>query len=123
MSALGAALIDDLDNDDLARLAARLRPFLGDPAAADDRPPEQLLTAAEAAQRARCSVETIRRAVRSGALPSRSVGRAIRIAGEDLDGWLAHPRGERQRPSRATRNRGTPARRPLADALARLETN
>jgi excisionase family DNA binding protein len=48
------------------------------------------LTSAEAAAYARVNVETIRRAIRTGLLPTKgAVGRSPRIAREALDAWIA----------------------------------
>jgi excisionase family DNA binding protein len=94
-------------------VAARLEPF-------DDRGNEVLLTPREAAQRANVHVETIRRNVRSGALPASRAGHAVRIAPTNLDMWLAGDRGDASR-SRAGRARVRAGRRPLADALAGLD--
>jgi excisionase family DNA binding protein len=83
---------------------------------------EPLLTVAQAAERAGCHAETIRRAARSGALPASRVGRAVRIDPADLAEWLSEPHGARQTPvrrPRAARPRGR--RNPMRDALARLE--
>jgi excisionase family DNA binding protein len=66
------------------------------------------LTAAEAAAYARVNVETIRRAIRTGLLPTTgAVGRSPRIAREALDAWIAQksPRPEAS-PPRTRRARG-----------------
>lgn len=107
-------ILADLDDEELRDLAARLRPFLVDPGPA---PGDALLTPQEAAQRVGVHVETVRRAVRSGALPARRAGRAVRIHADDLDRWLAGPAPRRERPRRyAARRSGSPFRDAL-DAL------
>lgn len=122
MTGLGRALLDALDDDDLGELAGRLAPFL-----APRRAPathvetqEAMLTCAQAAQRAGAHVETIRCAVRSGALRAGRVGRSPRIASADLDAWVRGSGRHGQTPrSRAPRPTGK--RRPLADALRSME--
>lgn len=86
---------------------------------------ERLLSCSEAAEHAGVHVETIRRAVRSGALPAASAGRAVRIAPADLAAWLGRDRrrivaGSRSRPRTVAR---AASRRPLADALAHSDAN
>lgn len=51
--------------------------------------PEQFLTVAEAAQIARLHAQTIRTAIRSGALKAKRAGRMIRIPRSDFEAWLA----------------------------------
>lgn len=46
-----------------------------------------LLTARQCAQHASLSVPTIRKAIRSGALPAKSIGRAVRVRLVDLEAW------------------------------------
>jgi excisionase family DNA binding protein len=63
------------------------------------------LTAAEAAEYARVGVETIRRAIRAGELPTAgAVGRSPRVSREALDAWIAQksrrPEPRRPRPRR-----------------------
>jgi excisionase family DNA binding protein len=117
-SDLGHALLGavrEMDAEDLDEL----RRLLGVTEAPAPREPGAL-TCSQAAARARCCVETIRRAVRSGALPAGNVGRSPRIAEADLDGWLAE--SSSTRPARAACHVRTRARRrPMADALARHE--
>ncbi|MGC9222267.1 MAG: helix-turn-helix domain-containing protein, partial [Solirubrobacteraceae bacterium] len=86
MSELGRSLIGQLDAADLELLATRLRELAPLPRPVSESRP--LLTPAEAAARATVHVETIRRAVRSGALKARRAGRATRIDPEDLAAWL-----------------------------------
>ena len=117
MTGLGQALLDSLDEDDLAELAYRLAPFL--PLRLErpkTLPEETMLTCGQAAQRAGTHVETIRRAVRSGALHAGRAGRSPRIAPADLDRWMH--RGERNTGKpRSRASRSTTKRRTLADAL------
>ena len=124
MTDLVRALVNDLGQDPeaLDRLAELLAPRMTThaptPAAEAS---ERLLTWSEAAQRTGTHVETIRRAVRSGALPAGRAGRSPRIAPADLETWLAGGEGTAQRTSqlRARRVRGT--RNPLGDAFASME--
>ena len=103
-----------LSSSELRELADALRPYLR----AD---PDALLTPREAAQRAGVHIETVRRAVRSGALPASHAGRAVRIQLGDLDAWLGcAPRPE---PTQARRRRSSTQNRPLADALAGIQTS
>jgi excisionase family DNA binding protein len=48
-----------------------------------------LLTDQQAAERAACSVSTIRRLRRAGALPTTTIGAAVRIPQAALDDYLA----------------------------------
>lgn len=121
MTALGRALLDSLDADDLDALAERIAPHLA-PRLVPAEPFEEevMLTCMQAAQRPGTHVETIRRAVRSGALRSGRVGRSARIVPADLDAWL----GSSQRPSHTRRSpapRSTRKRRTLGDALRSAE--
>ena len=122
MTALARSLLGSLDADDLAELAERLAPFLA-PRLATATPvetQEAMLTCSQAARRAGAHVETIRRAVRSGALRAGRVGRSPRIAPTDLDAWLrGSARDEQTSLLRAPRATGK--RRPLADALRSME--
>jgi excisionase family DNA binding protein len=122
MTALARALLDSLDEDTLDALAERLAPLLA-PRLAPATPVETqdaMLTCAQAAQRAGTHVETIRRAVRSGALRAGRVGRSPRIAPADLDSWLRGSARDEQT-SRSRAPRATGRRRPLADALRSME--
>jgi excisionase family DNA binding protein len=114
-------LLDALADRLTDRVAQRVAEVLSQ-RVADSSAPERLLSCAEAAERAGVHVETIRRAVRSGALRAVCAGRALRIAAADLDAWLTRNNEPPVRPSlrlRAQRPGGL--RRPLADALAALE--
>ncbi len=122
MTALARALLDSLDDDGLAELAERLAPFLA-PRLAPATPvetQEAMLTCSQAAQRAGAHVETVRRAVRSGALRAGRVGRSPRIAPADLDAWV-RASGRDEQTSRSRAPRATGKRRPLADALTSME--
>jgi excisionase family DNA binding protein len=118
---LAQAVLADLDSDGLDRLAELLAPRLARIATAPTHSAEPLLTCAETAIWARVHVETIRRAVRSGALHAYRVGREWRIASADLEAWLNRekPREHSARPR--TRRRSTRPR-PMADALAAMDT-
>ncbi len=127
MTDLWRGLLKAADLDDLAELAKLLSPLLLEPEREEVSAAggEVMLTCSQAAQRTGTHVETIRRAVRSGALPAGRVGRSLRIAPSHLDAWLS---GDRRRVSppqpidcgpRAGRSRA--ARRPLADAFASME--
>jgi excisionase family DNA binding protein len=130
VSALGEALLDSLDADDLARLRDLLAV---DKTEIIEQPADRLLTPAEAAQRIGVNVETVRRAVRSGALPAARIGRAVRIAEDDLATWLEGGRRRKRTPGQTkpprTRSKTVHGRRtgqkvgpgPLARALAALE--
>src|ERR1700757_3347106 len=88
VSALARSLTSGLDDESLATLATRLRPFLSAQPAVQDMQ-ERLLTAAEAAAIASVHVETIRRAVRAGEFGiAGKVGRSPRIAPAELRRWL-----------------------------------
>lgn len=50
-------------------------------------PPVGVYTIAEAARRKGVSYHTVSRAVRTGKLPARRIGRMAMIAAEDLDAW------------------------------------
>lgn len=92
MSEYGRALIAQLDADDLAHL----RRMLGlDRGAGDDGTADELLTVEEAAARARCHAETIRRAIRGERLTASRVGSSWRVSAADLAAWLQHPTVER----------------------------
>lgn len=85
---LARSLTKALDDESLATLAGRLRPFLNGGDAPQDRG-GALLTTGQAASAANVHVETIRRAVRAGHLViAGKVGRSPRIAPEELQRWL-----------------------------------
>jgi excisionase family DNA binding protein len=112
--------VDAIPAEALDALAGRLRAYLREPAD-DCSTPEPLLTVHEAAQRARAHPETIRRAIRSGALHAVRAGRSLRIAPGDLDAWLQRS-AARTRPAPPRRTPASGMRRqPLAGALAALE--
>jgi len=124
---LWRGLLNGADLDDLAELARLLSPLLPEPERQEVSAAgaEAMLTCSQAAQRAGAHAETIRRAVRSGALSAGRVGRSLRIAPSHLDAWLS---GDRRRTSarqpadrRPRDGRPSAARRPLADAFASME--
>jgi type IV secretion system protein VirD4 len=79
-----------LNEDAIRELADRLRPHLAGPTVSV---PEPLLTTREAAEYARVSVETIRRALRAGDMPvAAMIGRSRRLTRGAVDGWLAETR-------------------------------
>ena len=122
MSDFGAALLAQLDTDDLDTLAA----WLHDRLSLSPAPPPSTvaycwLSPAEVAKRLGVHVETIRRAVRDGGLPAAKVGSAIRIDPADLAAWQPFRRGraQRQRPSRTAAGL---RRSPMRDALHALRS-
>jgi excisionase family DNA binding protein len=120
-TSIAKALIADLDDEAVDDLAARLAPHLVNRLDVPTVEVSQaLLTCAEAASQAGTHVETIRRAVRRGLLPSGRAGRAIRIKPADLEAWLGSgARSSRPTPAPRARRRAT-VKRPLAEALARV---
>jgi excisionase family DNA binding protein len=123
MSGLGRLLLDALDEGDLTELAERLAPLVP-PRLAPTNPVEMaeaMLTCSQAAQRTGTHVETIRRAVRSGALRAGKAGRSPRIAPADLDSWLRGNGRSARQTRRSPAPRPTGKRRPLADALRSVE--
>lgn len=85
--------------------------------------PDQRLTPQQAAELAACSVDTIRRAYRSGELPAYRLGTGVRIVREELDAWLRRePLEVDRRPAApaAARARSRAARGSLA-ALEAIE--
>ena len=120
-----SALLDELDEQALDRLAELLGPRLE--ALTKMRtttPAGVLLSCSQAATRAGVHVETIRRAVRSGALKVRGrVGKQPRIAPADLDKWLATGmRGESMAP-RPRRRPPSQRSQPLRDTFKSLQAN
>jgi excisionase family DNA binding protein len=94
-----------LDEHAIRELADRLRPHLVE---APTLPAEPLLTTREAAEYARVSVETIRRAVRAGDMPiAAMIGRTRRLTRVAVDDWLAdtRPVQTEHRPTPRTRRR------------------
>jgi excisionase family DNA binding protein len=94
-----------LDESALHELAARLQPFLTEPAQ-PVTPAERLYTTAETARHVGVNVETVRRAIRSGELRvAARIGRSPRLSREAIDSWLARTiemteAGPRRRPHR-----------------------
>ena len=89
MSDFGRALLAQLDPEDLASLRDALGLAGG---AGSDSTDDGLLTVDEAAARARCHAETIRRAIRSHSLAATRVGSNWRVSASDLAAWLGRPR-------------------------------
>ena len=93
-----------LDESALNELATRLRPFLAEAQQSEAR--ARLYSAAEAAELVGVSVETVRRAIRSGELRvAGRVGRSPRLKRDSIDSWLAAAievtaAGPRRRPRR-----------------------
>jgi len=121
---LWRGLLNAADPDDLAELAKLLSPLLPEPERWEVSA-AVMLTCSQAAQRAGTHPETIRRAIRSGALSAGRVGRSLRIAPSHLDAWLS---GDRRRTSvrqpadrRPRADRPRAAGRPLAEAFASME--
>ncbi len=111
------ALPGALDQDTLVALAAPLRPYIN-----VEPPTVELLTATDAASRARVHVETIYRAVRSGELQvAGRVGRSLRISASALDEWLkrtaGHEDGKRTARRRPQRRSGQRDRYSLREAF------
>lgn len=122
MSDLGRALVETLDDNDIDALAKRVAQRLGETASAEAPSPNVVWTAAEAAARADCGVETIRRAARSRKLVARRVGSRWRIVPEDLEAWMCAPGSSEgaSKPTGQTRPQRT-ARRLMRDALRQVE--
>jgi excisionase family DNA binding protein len=118
MASIGRALVDDLDGETLDRLADVLAPRIAARLPAPAEPSVPLLTCAQAAVLCCVHVETIRRAVRSGALHACRNGRVVRIAESDLTTWLRRTDQASNTQQRVTQPRRPRARhRPLASAL------
>lgn len=77
---LGAALLAALDDETIAQLAQRLRPYLEDQSGMDG-----LLTPAEAAERLRLHPKTVVRMARDGRLPAVKIGTCWRFRADQLD--------------------------------------
>ena len=84
MSALADALLHELDDVALRRLAERLAPYLE---AAGPAAPE-LLTPAEAAVLLRCATKRLYELAERGALPVRRDGRRLLFHRTDLDAYI-----------------------------------
>jgi excisionase family DNA binding protein len=112
-------IVAELETADAATIE-RARRALGVTTDAPPPSPAALLTCAEAAEHASVHIESIRRAVRSGALPAGRVGRSPRIAPADLAAWLGGDES-RPQPPRPRARRPRADRRPLAGALASME--
>jgi excisionase family DNA binding protein len=96
MRALGVAILDavrEMSADERAELGRLLG--RGEAEGHDGIVPE-LLTVVQAAGRARCHPETVRRAIRSGTLVAFRAGSMWRISPEALTAWLGRPRSPAQ---------------------------
>lgn len=112
---LAAALIADLDEDDLAELAERLRPHLSGWARTDE-----LLDANAAAETVKLHPRTLVRAARDGrVVGARRVGGRWRFRRDILDVLPVEPSGPRHRSSmpQATRRPQTRVPNTVADAI------
>lgn len=85
MTHLGHALLDSLDEDDLAELAERLASFLPAPAITDDR----WLTSREAAEHLGLSLNALHKRTRRHEIPAvqESDGGKLYFRRSDLDRW------------------------------------
>ena len=85
MSGLGRALLDSLDENDLAELAGRLVPFFPEPAITDDR----WLTSREAAEHLGLSVDALYKRTQRHEIPAvqESAGGKLYFRRSDLDRW------------------------------------
>lgn len=125
MSRFGRTLLEQLDPGDLEELRRLLgldRP--GDPGEVEVVKAGRLLTVAEAAARAHVHVETVRRAVRSGALRASRAGRAVRVEQTDLEAWLRRPRASSRAESNPRPGRRRRARRSvMGDVMRQLDSD
>jgi excisionase family DNA binding protein len=119
LAVIDAGDVDAISPEALEALAGHLRPYLPKPR---EEAQDALLTAHEAAQHARAHVETIRRAVRRGELSAAQVGRSLRIRSGDLEAWLASSERDGTEPPPTRPSRSRPRRRPMAEALAQVES-
>jgi excisionase family DNA binding protein len=84
MSALAAALLAELSDDDLAILAARLAPLLD----AGEAGPEPWLTVADAADYLRCGRQRVYNLVSQGRLQHAKDGSRVLFRRSWLDEWV-----------------------------------
>jgi excisionase family DNA binding protein len=119
---LDARALDELGPETIDRLADLVEARLVNRRAAGEEP---LLSAAAAAELVDLSADTIRRAIRSGAIEVAGyVGARPRVKRSEVEAWIA--RGQRPAPlvsaARASRPgfRPRPRRRVLGDALGGL---
>lgn len=126
MSALAPSLVleairemSDQERHELCELLAISAP--------DKKAEAALLTVQEAARRAVCHAETIRRAIRSHALHASQVGSTWRVTEADLEDWMTAPTPARDRGtsvrSRQQRGRSGPSSVDAAFAAARARTS
>ena len=85
MTGLGRALLESLDDGDLAELAERLAPLLPRPAITDDR----WLTSREAAQHLGLTLNALHKRTRRHEIPAvqESAGGRLYFRRTDLDRW------------------------------------
>lgn len=88
MSAIVDALLSELDDQSLARLASRLRPYL-EPTADSGAP---LLTADETAALLRCKRKRVYELAQRGSLPTRRDGGRVLFHRDDVDAYLKQHR-------------------------------
>ncbi len=84
MSELGRALIDQLDAEDIARLAERLQPFLPE---RQQQPPRAAYTVPSLAAEIARSQKSIRAAIQRGELKAAKRGRGYVISAEAIIEW------------------------------------
>lgn len=119
MSVLGTALLEQLEEADLDRLAELLAPRLaGRPPAAEAGPAGY--TVARLAAEVGLSGKTIRGAIHRGELRAVRRGSSYVIAADAVAEWLT-PDDPPARPRPRARAAG-PSRRPLADVISRPPT-
>ncbi|MDA0160665.1 helix-turn-helix domain-containing protein [Solirubrobacter ginsenosidimutans] len=115
---LDAQALDELGPQTIDRLADLVAQRLAERNALEDDP---LLSAQEAGRVAAVHPETVRRAVRSGALPVAGyVGQRPRLRRADIDAWIARDETQtvgRHRGSLRRNRSGTSGERVLGNAL------
>lgn len=122
MSDLGRSFLSQLDDEDREAFRDWLGPAVPPPALGlvPNVEPRRMLTAVDASDCVGVHVETIRRAVRAGALRAVRAGRSVRIDPDDLAAWLttSHAVGAAEELPRRRHGR---SRSPMTDALSRLD--